>query len=123
MSCSRCPHHVRHGQLAKDGKTLLFNDLCGLRLRQLSDTGDVQKKRGRGRTKPVTDRKIVPKKYPVKSTECTEFPFVHEFDYFACPIYQKTFASSGLKNSVVPTRDPQYVEQISNVSVADLEYL
>ena len=31
MSCNKgCPHHVRHGKLAKDGKTVEFKDRCGL---------------------------------------------------------------------------------------------
>jgi hypothetical protein len=30
MSCKTCPHHVKHGKPAKDGKSIVFTDRCGL---------------------------------------------------------------------------------------------
>jgi len=123
MSCTRCPHHVRHGQTAKDGKTLMFSDLCGLKLRELFDYDPNAKKKGRGRTKINLDRKIIPRKIPIKVNECLHIPFPNSFDYFKCAIYQKTFCSQGLKNGVVPTKDIHFSETIANVSVTDLDYL
>jgi len=33
MLCKRCPHLVKHGQVAKDGK-ISFKTLCGLKMKQ-----------------------------------------------------------------------------------------
>jgi len=121
MNCRRCPHHVRHGQMAKDGKTLQFKDLCGLKLKRLQEQEVVQKKaKGRGRQAAEVKQKRV---LVVKNSECNHYPFSDEFDYFSCTVYQKTFSSYGLKNSVLPTKDIQFSESIANVSVTDLEFL
>ena len=32
MLCNRCPHHVRHGKVATDGKTIEFDEKCGLKM-------------------------------------------------------------------------------------------
>src|SRR3989338_10193178 len=121
MNCRRCPHHVRHGQMAKDGKTLQFKDLCGLKLKRLQEQEVIQKKtKGRGRQVAEIKQKRV---LVVKNSEFNHYPFTEEFDYFSCTVYQKTFSSYGLKNSVLPTKDIQFSESIANVSVTDLEFL
>ena len=121
MSCHRCPHHVRHGQMTKDGKTLQFKDLCGLKLKRLQDHEGLQKKpKGRGRQGADARFK---KPLATKNTECIHHPFPRSFDYFNCMVYQKTFSTSGLRNNVIPTKDIHYSETISNVSVTDLEFL
>lgn len=122
MSCNRCPHHVHHGQMAEDGKTLLFSNLCGLKIRKLLDYDPNLKKKGRARSKE-TERKIIPVKIPIDENKCSHFPYPKKFDYFSCEIYQKTFCSQGIKNGVVPTKDPHFADKITNVSVTDLDFL
>ncbi len=122
MNCRRCPHHVRHGQMAKDGKSLQFKDLCGLKLKRLQEQDPIQKKiKGKGRqgAAEVKQKKVL----VTKHSECSHVPFSEDFDYFSCSVYQKTFSSYGLKNGVLPTKDIQFSESIANVSVTDLEFL
>ncbi len=33
MQCKKCPHHVRHGQVGSDGKSITFKDRCGLKMK------------------------------------------------------------------------------------------
>lgn len=33
MSCRRCPHHVRHGQVEADN-SIVFRDRCGLKMKE-----------------------------------------------------------------------------------------
>jgi len=107
--------------MAKDGKTLQFKDLCGLKLKRLQEQ-ETQQKKGRGRSRQAAE--IKQKKVLVtKNSECIHFPFFDDFDYFSCSVYQKTFSSYGLKNSVLPTKDIQFSDSITNVSVTDLEFL
>ena len=121
MNCRRCPHHVRHGQMAKDGSTLQFKDLCGLKLKRLQEeTPPPKKTKGKGRH--LQELKQT-KTLVTKNSECSHFPFAKEFDYFSCTIYQKTFASSGSKNGVHPTKDIQFSDTIANVAVTDLDFL
>lgn len=121
MGCRRCPHHVRHGQMAKDTNALEFSNLCGLKLKRLQDQDFVQKK-GRTKGKQSSDTKLQ-KNIADGEAECMHYPFPEDFDYFSCPVYQQTFSSQGLKNGVVPTKDLEFTESISNVSVTDLEFL
>lgn len=122
MSCIRCPHHVRHGKLGEDGKTIVFRDHCGLRLKQTQDPeAMIKKTKGRGRAPtPVVKRKVLPQD---ANTDCVHFPFPDQFDYFHCAVYQETFDSRGIKNGVVPTKDFQYSEQLAGLAVTDMELL
>jgi len=120
MNCRRCPHHVRHGQMAKDGVTLHFKDLCGLKLKRLQEQDLLPKKpKGKGRPADIKQKRVL----VTKNSECSHYPFPEEFDYFSCSVYQKTFSSNGLKNGVLPTKDIQFSENIAHVSVTDLEFL
>lgn len=122
MSCRRCPHHVRHGQVAKDQQSIIFKDICGLRHKQAVDPECALKKtRGRGRT---TTTEVKRKPLPNGATlECLHFPFEETFDYFCCEIYQENFATQGLKNGVLPTKDFQYSEHLAGLAVTDMELL
>ncbi len=120
MSCYRCPHYVRHGQPTKDKKSIMFKDLCGLKMRQSTEPDQLMKKqRGRKPAEPV--RK--PARERTAGQECISFPFTEAFDYFQCAIYQKTFESKGLKNDVNPTSDFQFSEQLRGTSVTEMELL
>lgn len=91
--CKRCPHHVKHGQVAADGKTIEFLNRCGLMMKAN------------------------------KVLDCVHHPFSKYFDYTSCGIYQETFKSSGIKNDVVPTKDFQYSEGFNSGSITDMELL
>ena len=122
MTCRRCPHHVRHGKLVGESQTITFADHCGLLLKQRQEV-DPNARKVRGRGRPATEivkRKVLPEG---ASTVCQHFPFIEDFDYFRCGIYQATFDSKGLKNDVVPTKDFQYSEHLAGVAVTDMELL
>lgn len=122
MACKRCPHHVRHGKVGDDGKSIEFTDHCGLRLKQAQEL-DPTGRKGRGRGRPaaeVVKRKPLP---PGATTICVHFPFLPPFDYFHCKVYQETFESKGLRNGVVPTKDFQYSERLAGIAVTDMELL
>ncbi len=108
MSCNRCPHHVRHGQIGADS-TVQFKDVCGLVVKQGGKHDD---SKGRQRSVKVA-----------RSSECIHYPFKEGFDYMMCEIYVETFKSVGRKNDVVPTKDFQYSEAFSGGSIADMELL
>jgi hypothetical protein len=93
MVCRKCPHHVRHGQVAADGKTIEFKNRCGLRMKEAA----VQ--------------------------ECTHYPFAKGFDYQACDSYLATFKTGGQRNDVVPTSDFQYSDQLASNSITEMELL
>jgi hypothetical protein len=93
MLCSRCPHHVRHGNLAADRKTIEFKDRCGLKMRQ------------------------------GKEESCDKVPFQKGFNYVECDIYQVTFKSSGQRNDCIPTSDFQYSDSLSGTPLAEMELL
>lgn len=94
MQCKKCPHHVRHGQVAADGKTIEFKNRCGLRMKE-----------------------------PAVQVDCGHYPFAKGFDYARCDIYQATFKTAGQRNDVVPQSDFQYSEQIPNNSITEMELL
>lgn len=75
MDCKKCPHHVRHGQVAADGKSVEFKNRCGLRMKNN------------------------------ENIECKHYPFPTGFDYHECEVYQETFKSGTRKNDVVPSSD------------------
>lgn len=101
---------------------MLFKELCGLRIKQTIDPEAILKKvRGRGRPPVETvKKKALP---PGATTDCINHPFVHDFDYIACKVYQETFETKGLRNGAVPMNDFQYSESMSGLSVTDMELL
>ena len=125
MTCNkRCPHHVHHGKVGDDGKTIRFSELCGLKMKQMQELDPPPRKgRGRGRpaAEPPVNRKLVPK--PGDDPGCIHHPFSSQFDYFRCRVYEETFESNGLKNDVVPTKDFQYSERLAGQAVTDMELL
>ena len=122
MSCAKCPHHVRHGQIATDGKTFEFKNLCELKIKQDQDE-DIPKTKVRGRGRPPVDPvKRIPLA-PGETTECRHYPFHKDFDYFICEAYQNNFKSKGLKNGVIPTKDYNYSSLITGGSITDMDLL
>ncbi len=93
MACSRCPHHVRHGHLAVDRKTIEFTDRCGLKMRQ-------------GKEEP-----------------CDKIPFQNGFNYMECGVYQFTFKSAGQRNDCNATSDLNFAELLSSTPLAEMELL
>jgi hypothetical protein len=123
MHCRRCPHLVRHGQLAEDQKTIEFKNLCGLMVKQqvLEEQGQDA---GAARKNPRKGPKKPPKKVqPGAEQECKHFPFPEIFDYIECTTYQGTFKSASRKNDVIPTKDFQYSDALSGSSITDMELL
>ncbi len=123
MTCSRCPHHVRHGKFSADQKKVTFRDHCGLKFKQSQETQPQVKKKG---PKPAAtkDPDLTKTEFVLSAaTECIHVPFPSNFEYFACEVYQKTFESHGLKNGVVPTKDFQFSEKLVGTSVTDMELL
>ena len=93
MQCKKCPHHVRHGQVGADGKSIEFKNRCGLKMKEL------------------------------QSVECTHYPFGKGFDYLLCEVYIATFKTPGQRNDVVPTSDFQYSDKLSGNSITEMELL
>lgn len=93
MLCKRCPHHVRHGKVAADGKSIEFQDRCGLKMKQQGDH------------------------------LCNHYPFPKVFDYIDCETYKATFKSNGMRNDVVPTSDFQYSDNFNSQPITDMELL
>lgn len=121
MLCKRCPHLVRHGQMAEDNKTIGFRSLCGLAIKQtLIDEGliDVKKPQRRGAKKAEPIKVDMSVQQP-----CLHHPFPKVFDYIECSIYQGTFKSSTRTNDVIPTKDFQYSDALSGSSITDMELL
>ena len=96
MMCKKCPHHIRHGKLAADGKNIEFTDRCGLLMKL--------------------------EKRP-KDVDCKKYPFTKGFDYLSCEVYQDIFKPAGNRNDVVPTKDFQYSDALSGSSITDMELL
>lgn len=93
MVCKKCPHHVRHGQVAADGKSIEFKSRCGLRMKEQ------------------------------QQIECEHFPFKSGFDYGACGVYIGTFKTAGQRNDVVPTSDFQYSDRLAGSPITEMELL
>ena len=99
MACKRCPHYVRHGKAGEDGKSIVFNDLCGLKLKKTED--------GKSR---------------FDDEDCISIPFDEDFDHYLCDVYQKVFQSGKKRNGVNP-KDIQYSEMLVAGSITDMELL
>ncbi len=125
MICKRCPHLVRHGRVGAEGEIVFIHN-CGLLMKSevLEAGGDIFKKPGRKPTK-VKERPV--KKTPPKSAEgdhtCRSMPFPENFEYYDCSVYNETFKGSSRRADVVPTKDFQYLSNISGGSITDLELL
>ena len=112
---------MRHGQLAKDNKTIEFKSLCGLIIKQnlLEENGGVDPNKKMAK-KPV---KKSGAKVQLKKEDCIKHPFPEVFDYIECEVYQGTFKSSSRTNDVIPTKDFQYSDALSGSSITDMELL
>jgi len=93
MVCKKCPHLVRHGQAAADGKSIEFKNRCGLKMR----------------VQQVHD--------------CSHYPFGKNFDYGTCDVYLATFKTAGQSNEVMPTSDFQYSDQLASNPITEMELL
>ena len=93
MACKRCPHHVRHGKLAGDKKTIEFQDRCSLKPRGAQDEA------------------------------CDQVPFPNSFNFVECKTYQFVFKSKGPSNDVIPTSDFQFADALTDTSITDMELL
>lgn len=93
-TCSKkCPHHVRHGQAAADGKSIEFKNRCGLKMKSQ------------------------------QQVDCSHYPFPKSFEYTACAVYVEVFKSQGQRNDVVPTSDFQYSDQLAANPLTEMELL
>lgn len=115
MSCSRCPHHVKHGQLDKNTNDIHFHQLCALKVKKANDT-DFSVNKKKNPTKPKA-KETVKKELLV----CDHYPFDPCFNHLSCLIYLKTFKIQTDQNNVVPRS--AYNETIESVSVTDMELL
>lgn len=93
MSCRKCPHHVRHGKVGADGKSIEFTSRCGLRMKAN------------------------------EAQDCAHYPFKSGFEYTVCDIYLATFKTPGQRNDVIPTSDFQYSDKMSGNSITEMELL
>ena len=58
-----------------------------------------------------------------QAQDCVNFPFPKVFDYMGCNIYQQVFKTTISRNDVIPTRDFQYSDNISNKTLTDMDLL
>ncbi|MBP9706028.1 MAG: hypothetical protein KBD78_00185 [Oligoflexales bacterium] len=99
MTCVRkCPHYIRHGYLAQDGKTIQFKDMCGLSMRKTE----------------------IPRP-KVAEQECSHHPFVKGFEYSSCATYLAVFKTGDQRNNASPTSDFQFSDALAGGSLADME--
>ncbi len=99
----KCPHLVRHGKVAGDGKSIEFKDMCGLMIRKFD---------------PDIPRVKLP--FP---DDCEKVPYQQGFDYIGCEVYQAVFKSTGLRNDVNPMTDMPLNSALGGASITDLELL
>lgn len=99
----KCPHLVRHGKVAADGKTIEFKEMCGLMIRKV-------------------DPDAPPLALPF-GDECENVPFIKGFDYISCAVYQAVFKSKGLRNDVNPTSDYSLNSALVGGAITDMELL
>jgi hypothetical protein len=125
MHCRRCPHLVRHGQLAEDKETIEFKNLCGLVIKQqtLKEQGAEASPAAKKTNRKGAKKAETTAPTPELSIECCNFPFPNFFDYVDCATYQSTFKSASRKNDVIPTKDFQYSDALSGSSITDMELL
>lgn len=123
MACKRCPHHVRHGKVAADGATMVYTDLCGLRLKRATAPEESSPRKMKNRSLRSLEKPKASENQAKVNTECFQVPFPIQFDYLHCQVYQETFASKGLKNGVIPTKDLHYSPSLLGIAVTDMELL
>ncbi len=123
MACKRCPHHVRHGKASKDGKSIVFSDLCGLKIRAIEKPEDPSSKPGPKTSNPpkIVDRPPHPGYGP--EVNCQEYPFGDRFEYRLCDTYIEIFKTPGMKNDVMPTKDFLYLDSLNVSSITDMDLL
>ncbi len=122
MLCKRCPHLVRHGQLASDRKNIEFKNICGLILKAETALENPQAETAPARRGPKK-ASTTPKKKSEKNMDCGHFPFPAVFDYIDCKVYLETFKTVGRRNEIIPTTDFQYSDALSGSSITDMELL
>lgn len=115
MSCSRCPHYVKHGQIETDTNQITFHHLCALKVKKAQDL-DHPFKKSKNRSKPP---RIVPK----PSLICIHHPFDNYFNHLTCAVYKETFHTKDIQNNAIPTTDASYSESIGRISVTDMDLL
>ena len=126
MACYKCPHYVRHGRMDSQQTKIVFEDVCGLKIKR-SSTVDQTLKRPKGKVKSRNVKQYMmpseqePPKY--QEVSCPHLPFKTDFDYLNCTVYRDTFESAGVRNSVVPTIDFEYSENLTGASVTDMDLL
>jgi hypothetical protein len=123
MACKRCPHHVRHGKMASDGVTIVYSDLCSLRLKRVNQLDEPPPRKVKGRQSRAPETSKCHIEHGKIATSCLHIPFPLQFDYVHCQVYQETFATKGLKNGVIPTKDVQYSPYLVGIAVTDMELL
>ncbi len=124
MACKRCPHHVRHGKMATDGVTIVYSDLCGLRIKRSNQPEDSPPRKIKGRPSRTPEKAKPLDETAIKAiVDCPHVPFPTQFDYLHCPVYQDTFATKGIKNGVLPTTDLHYSPSLIGIAVTDMELL
>src|SRR5262245_11946619 len=123
MTCQRCPHHVRHGQMSEDRKTLTFTDICGLKVKAHDREEEALRERmtaaavGPERSKMALKELQKPRQKNHLNAECIHVPFPAKFEYRVCNVYIETFKSTEQKNDVLPTKDFQYSEALIGGSI------
>lgn len=126
MGCTKCPHHVRHGSVGDDKKTIKFSDLCGLKhKKQIDSEPQTKKPKLKIPSKPINPPATFKSQEALDDEDksCIHFPFTDSFDYQACQVYREYFSSFGSRNVVIPTKDFQYSDQIATTAVTDMELL
>ncbi len=99
----KCPHLVRHGKVAADGKSIEFKEMCGLMIRKIDPDAPPRPK------------------LPFDET-CSQVPFKKGFDYICCDVYQAVFKSKGIRNDVNSTSDMNF-GAISANTITDMDLL
>jgi len=123
MSCKRCPHHVRHGSVAADRKTIAFSDVCGLKVKSHERAEEARQAGESPNKKNGAVKASISALKSGKDMECVHAPFSPVFAYRECQVYLDTFKCAGQKNNVIPTKDFQYSEALNMGSITDLELL
>jgi len=103
--------------------SVIFSDLCGLKIKQGQDHDPEVNTRPKGRGRPVAEPVKRAPLQPGETVDCIHFPFNRDSDYFKCDVYILNFRTKGLKNGVLPTKDIQYSESLAGGRITDMELL
>jgi hypothetical protein len=122
MSCSKCPHCVRHGTPVGKSQKIEFQDVCGLKIKaQQNQILDIQIAKSKSRKKAKPKEYDLEKKQILYSqSKCPKSPFTDDFNYKTCEVlceYLKTPTKD-----VVSIRSPHLIDQLGK-SVFELDFL